>query len=374
MQIISADSHLDLGWLPPDTFTSRVSADWQERVPRIAETADGPRWVAGTAVLSGVSRVGSLGREYLAGVEERLDKIARTGLYDDGLNRPTNPEMRLRDQDLDGVAAEVIYGIFGVSMQLTDLELASVVNVAFNDWMAEFCATNPQRYIGLANLPLHEARAAAAELRRAVDLGFRGAVLDVNNSYRPIYHEDWFPLWAAAVELQIPLSFHATPKRRESPPLFDEPLGSKAIESTLSYACLASRGAMDYFGIIFGGALDVFPDLKVIIAESGIGWIPGYLENLDRTFENSYRTLGLKLKPSEYWQRQMYATFDHDPAGLAQLDLLGEDRVMFGSDYPHPGGVFPDSQQVVQNTMGALPETTRAKIIHDTAAQLYRIG
>src|SRR5262245_815655 len=112
MNAISADSHLDLGWLPADTFTSRVPRAWEERVPRVVQTEEGQRWVAGDTVLSGVGGVGTLGRPYEPGRWKRVDMMAATGLYSDGLHRPTNPDERITDQDRDGVSAEIIYGIF----------------------------------------------------------------------------------------------------------------------------------------------------------------------------------------------------------------------------------------------------------------------
>src|SRR5678815_731759 len=108
--IISADSHIDIGWLPADTFTSRVPAAWRDRAPRIVTTDTGEQqWVAGATMLSGVQAVGSRGRPYSPGRWQRADKMADTGLFTDGQCRPANPDARLLDQDRDGVAAEVLY-------------------------------------------------------------------------------------------------------------------------------------------------------------------------------------------------------------------------------------------------------------------------
>jgi uncharacterized protein len=372
MKVISADSHLDLGWLPRDAFTSRVPASWKDRVPRVVETPDGPQWTADGVPLGGVAGVGSLGRPYVEGKWRRADEMKQTGLYDDGLHRPANPEGRIQDQDRDGICAEVIYGIFGLTMQIDDIELASVINVTFNDWFADFCQSHPDRYIGLANLPGHDARAAAAELRRAIGLGFRGVVMDGKNGYRPLYHKDWYPLWAAAQELGVPISFHASHKRGEVGKIQGDPeRGDPRVDAALSQAGKPIASQSDYFGLIFGGTFDAFPDLQVVIAETGIGWIPTFLQRMDYVFDNEYRALGLKLRPSEYWHRQMYGTFESDLAGLRQLDLLGEDHVMFGSDYPHPNGLFPGSQRVIEATMSHLSDPVRSKVLHDNAVRVY---
>jgi predicted TIM-barrel fold metal-dependent hydrolase len=372
--VISADSHLDLGWLPGDTFTSRVPKAWRDRVPRIVDTGEGRQWVADGAVVSGVAGVGTYGRPYSKGRWYRGDRIAETGLYSDGLNRPADPELRLEDQDRDGISAEVIYGIFGIGVQIADLELVSVVDVTFNDWFAEFCAHAPDRLIGLANLPVHDAGAAAQELRRVAALGFRGVVFDVKNSYRPVYHEDWYPVWATAQEIGLPISFHTGSGRAEQGTVLDavwEPtVGDPLIELGLRRSHRGG-GTMDYFGIVLGGTLDAFPDLQIVLGEAGIGWIPTFLQTMDFHHENELHTLGLKMKPSEYWHRQMYATFEYDAVGLHQLDLLGDDRVMFASDYPHPSGVFPDSLATIDDITASLSDTARRNVVHDNAARVY---
>jgi len=376
--IISADSHLDLGWLPADTFTSRVPGPLRERAPRVVETDGGPTWVADGVVLSGVAGVGSRGRPYRPGRWQRADRMAATGLYSDGLFRPANPDERWRDQERDGVAGEVLYGLFGVSAAIRDDELAAAIDVAFNDWLVEFCAHDPRRYVGLACLPAHDARAAAQEISRTADMGLAGGVLDVKNGYRPLWHPDWDPVWAAAEECDYPISFHSSAKRVEGDGVqvmgtMAAPEGEAMVEAAIGMSLLQFHGSADYFAIIFGGALDRFASLKIVLGESGIGWIPSMLDRMDWQYDNEFRDLGLKLKPSEYWHRQMYATFQSDLVGMHLIDFLGDGHVMYASDYPHPDGTWPDSRTFVDQQMAHLSDATRQKILHDNAASLYRI-
>jgi predicted TIM-barrel fold metal-dependent hydrolase len=77
------------------------------------------------------------------------------------------------------------------------------------------------------------------------------------------------------------------------------------------------------------------------------------------------------MKPSEYWYRQMYATYQQDRTGIQLIKELGEDNIMWGSDFPHPDGVWPDSQTFIEEQLGHLPPTTRRKIVRDNAAKLY---
>ena len=123
--------------------------------------------------------------------------------------------------------------------------------------------------------------------------------------------------------------------------------------------------------IIYGGVLETYPNIRVVIGESGIGWIPYILDHMDLEWEDQFKDLTLTMKPSDYWRRQFKATYQSDKIGLRLLDVLGEETVMWGSDFPHPDGVWPDSQAFIKNELGDLPETTRNKIVCGNAAKLY---
>jgi len=120
-----------------------------------------------------------------------------------------------------------------------------------------------------------------------------------------------------------------------------------------------------------GPMLEAHPDIRVVFAESGIGWIPYVLERMDMEWEEQYKDLTLTMKPSDYWHRQCRATYQSDKIGIRLLDMLGEDNIMWGSDFPHPDGVWPDSQAFIENELGDLPEKTRNKIVCENAAKLY---
>jgi predicted TIM-barrel fold metal-dependent hydrolase len=126
--------------------------------------------------------------------------------------------------------------------------------------------------------------------------------------------------------------------------------------------------------LIYSGALERYPNLKVVIGEAGLGWIPYVLEHMDMEWEDQFKDLELKMKPSEYWYRQCYATYQTDRIGIKLLDELGVDNVMWGSDFPHPDGIWPDSQDYLKRELGHLDAATRRKIVRDNAAKLYRLA
>ena len=123
--------------------------------------------------------------------------------------------------------------------------------------------------------------------------------------------------------------------------------------------------------IIFGGVLEKFRDLHIVIGESGIGWIPYILEHMYLEWEDEFTDLTLTMKPSEYWHRQCRATYQSDKVGIRLLDVLGEDNIMWGSDYPHPDGVWPDSQDFIDRELAELTEAQRNKVVFENAAKLY---
>jgi predicted TIM-barrel fold metal-dependent hydrolase len=371
-RVISADCHIDLAWLPEDLFITNAPARWVERVPRVVGTSKGRAWEVSGRHLAYVGGIGSVGREFIPGQSHRVDRIAATGLYSDGKKgvfRPTTPDLRLQDQDRDGIRGEVLYGISGLANKLGEPQLITIVYEIYNQWLADFCRTHPQRFAGLACVPSHDAQLAAQETRRAAKLGLRGIEFPASSCAEPLWSPFWEPFWQAAEEGGLSISFHAgggTPKQSQG---HDAKVLKAAHASRLTQFQIVSAEFLS--AVIFGGALERHANLKIVLGESGLGWIPYVLERMDLEFDDQFSDLGLSLKPSEYWQRQMYATFQQDSVGIALLDRLGVDNVMWGSDYPHPDGVFPDSQEVLQQQLGRVSETERKKIVCDNAAQLY---
>src|SRR5688500_12344824 len=216
--VISADGHVDLIWLPPDLFTSNASAALKDRMPHVVEGPKGPEWVSAKGAKFGLMNgMGSAGREYVPGVIHRSDRMASTGLYDDGkkgIRRLTEPELRLRDQDRDGVQAEVLYGILGATGRMNDPEATVEVMRIYNDWLADFCSTHPDRFAGLASIPNHPIDAAISEVERVAK---RGAVrgLDIANSpdLLPLWDPPWNPLWDGIQACRLPLHLHTIGSR-----------------------------------------------------------------------------------------------------------------------------------------------------------------
>ena len=372
--IISADCHIDLIWLPPKLFTENATRSLKGRMPYVTDGPDGPVWVARNGAFFGLQNgMGSAGRNYVPGEIYRSDRMAAQGLYDDGKNgirRLTNPQLRIKDQNLDGVCGEVLYGILGAAERLGDPEAAIEMMRIYNEWLANFCSEYPDRFAGIASIPGNNMVSALEEIERVARRGVvKGLEVPSTTDAKPLYHEDWTPLWSAAADAKLPIHFHTVggPK-----PDFES---MEPLESRRAFAVFITgfqlNMAQKLMEVIYGGLLEAHPELIVVIGESGIGWIPYLLEHMDLEWEDQFKDLTLTMKPSEYWRRQCRATYQSDPVGIRLLDLLGEDNVMWGSDFPHPDGVWPDSQDFINRELRTLSKDTRRKITHDNAASLY---
>jgi predicted TIM-barrel fold metal-dependent hydrolase len=373
--VISADGHVDLIWLPPDLFTANCSAALKERMPHVVEGPKGPEWTSIKGAKFGLMNgMGSAGREYVPGVIHRSDRMASTGLFADGkkgIRRLTDPALRLQDQDRDGVQAEVIYGILGASGRLNDPEAATEVLRIYNDWLHDFCRTSPHRLIGLANIPNHDMDVAVAEAKRNAARGVRGFDVANKPDMTPLWDPFWEPLWRTAHETGIPVHFHTiggrSPDTSKMPPFVQRRAAAAHITSFQMH-----MGYM-LMSLIFSGAPERYPNLKVVIGEAGLGWIPYVLQHMDLEWEDQFKDLDLKMKPSDYWYRQFYATYQTDPVGIRLLDALGEDNVMWGSDYPHPDGIWPDSQEYLDRELEGVTKDVRRKVTRDNAMKVYRL-
>ena len=372
--VISADGHIDLPCLPGDLFVENAPAALRERMPRVVEGGSGRMWVTAEGEPMGLhGGMGSAGRRYEPGVIHRADRMAETGLYEDqarGVMRTTIPELRIKDQDRDGVVGEVIYGILGASARLEDPEVAASVMRIYNDFAAAFTRASPERFALIGCLPARSPEQAADELRRCASLGLRGGELPLRPDMRPLWREEWEPLWQAVHETGLPLHLHTVGGKRDLSWIEDRE--KHYLKWLATYLTSFQLGMADVLAaIVFGGALERYPDVRVVIGESGLGWIPYVLERMDYEWEDQFRGLELRMKPSEYWRRQMFATFQVDETGIALLDRIGIDNVMWGSDFPHPDGVWPDSHEFIERQLAHLPADTRRKLVYENAARLY---
>ena len=365
---ISADSHI---LEARDVFAGLVER-FGDRAPRVVRDEGKGDFIeipaTGTrlnAVIGGVGRLGIAGMSLDDPETHRIIALGYDGL------RPAlvNPMERLKDLDMDGVWGEVIYP--SLFMRLFGTPDAEVLTAAFrnyNDWLWEFCSAVPERLLGLALLPMGDPMAARQELERVIAAGYKGACIPCAAPGGTRYSDSIYDsVWATAEEAGIPISLH----------IFTQPNGAiTGLEQADAIASYASAPTVIQFtlsDLISGGVAHRFPALKFVAAEFNTGWIANWLERMDHSVYRSRQFVPeyLDMKPSEYWRRQFYATFEDDRPGMLTRDAIGVETLMWGSDFPHHDSVWPHSQEALDMVFEGIPDQVRQMTTVDNVSKLY---
>jgi predicted TIM-barrel fold metal-dependent hydrolase len=358
--VYSCDDHLDLYAVPPHVWDSRLARAEAARGPRVVTQDGRSMWVCEDRVLS------RSGMSTKSEVAKQLTAIGRAGIEDDGFRAGT-PELRLQDMDRDGLWVSVIYGPAALGLPIEDPALQRACFAAWNDWaVEEFNAVAPDRLCILAFLPGHSPEAAAAELERSAALGHRGAIIQVFDI--DLGDPGWDRLWAAAEHTGLPISFHLKGGAWSGLSYQMGKWQSAAFASILPLQLDEPLATM-----VFSGALERHPGLRLVLAESGIGWLPYFLTRMDLEWHALRDKLDYapSTPPSQLFRRQVMATFEEEELGPQLIPMLGADSCMWASDYPHTDSTFPNSRQAIDETLGALPEADRRKITATNCARLY---
>ena len=369
--IVSADSHV---MEPGDLWQQRLDRKYRDNGPRVNLTDSGVLLFSAPGVRPFPVAMGfGMG---LNG-QELYEHVSKAKSYDSAPAGGWDPIARLKDQDVDGVTAEVMYTTLGMPLfGMDDLELQMACFRVYNDFVSEYCSAAPQRLYGVCLVPLSDIGEAVKELQRCAKAGFRGAqIWGVPPAERPYFDTDYDPFWAAAQELRMPLSLHvATGKSfNEAPRNPEKPLPRMQMLMTRMNTIHDVQKSILQF--VFGGVFDRFPDLKIISAEHDAGWAAHMVHRMDRQYEKwaSGNEKTLKLHPSDYFRRNVSVTFQDDPVAGITAKFYGEDNFMWGSDYPHSDATWPHSRAAIARSMAGVPEDVARKITSSNAAKLYRM-
>src|SRR5216684_32199 len=372
MRVISADSHM---MEPPDLWQERLDNKYKDRAPRVIQGYEGKKGYF--FVVEGIKPFPVAGGFAAGNKPEDLPKAWEKG-YEGARPSGWDPVERIKDQDIDGVHAEVLYTTLGMTLfGLHDADMQRACFKAYNDWLAEFCSHDPNRLIGAALISLEDLGEGVKELERARRIGLKGAMIwGAPPRERPYTSKEYDPFWAAAQELEMPLSLHVItgkkpPKTKEE----REKIRSRNPDFTRGYMSLIHEVQRSLTDIIFGGVMMRFPKIRIVSAENDTGWIAHYMYRMDHAFEK-FGTLmhePLDMKPSEYVRRNMWATFQDDAIGPMLFKFFGADNFMWASDFPHTDSTWPNSLKVIEQSFEGVPEEVTRKIICDNAAKLYHI-
>jgi uncharacterized protein len=380
--IVDADSH----WSePPDLFTSRAPAEFRDRVPRV-ELVDGQRmWVFDGHPVGRFSAAGVVGRD---GHKESAHKALREWSIDEVHVGAYDPKVRLGVLDECGIDAQIIFpstiGLGGQDLGLVDDEaLCRLAVEIYNDGMAEIQADSGNRLLPLPLMPAWSVDTCVAEARRVAALGARGVNMtsDPQDLGAPdLASRAWDPLWEACTELGLPVHFHigASVTGMSFYQRYAWPSHPENTKLALGGTLLFIGNARVVSNLILSGMFDRHPDLQMVSVESGVGWIPFILEALDYEMaENAPQEFSqLGKLPSEYFRSNLYATFwfENNRNKLPDLiEAVGEDRILFETDFPHPTCLYPTPLDSVAAKMATLSPEASRKIMGENARKLYRL-
>jgi predicted TIM-barrel fold metal-dependent hydrolase len=369
--IVDADAHV---YEPPDVWQARVPARLRERAPKVSSTDEGDVWSFDDgARLRPVGLMAAAGASYLDFRPSGLTYAAmRPGFFE--------PAARLADMDADGIHAQILYPsvceegarMFG---DARELQLACVR--AYNEWLLDFCSGGRGRLFGHAVIPATGVGDAVAELEWALRAGYRGVLISTfpNGGVEPTADDD--PFWARAQEAGLPValhigSFHA-----------DGPVARRRFEplAVLPRAATSKAGANTVplvARMIFSGMFERFPDLRALLVEANIGWIPAMLEQSDdmflryRWFTNT--SARLPTLPSRVFHRNLWATFMIDTVGIELRHRLNLEHLMWSTDYPHTGTDWPNSRVTIARLFRGLPRDEVQKMLHTNCKTLYGLA
>jgi predicted TIM-barrel fold metal-dependent hydrolase len=299
---------------------------------------------------------------------------ARTMSWDEIVPGGYDPHVRVKDMDLEGIEVAFFYPTLWLLYgDLNDPKLAAAACRAYNNWMADFCKPYPERFFGVAPLPLQDVDEAVKEMRRVVkDLGMR-AVFIRPNPYngRRLNDPAYDPFWREAQELNIPVAIHGS-FGTKMPTLGQERYKDPFFFHMVCHPWEQQGACMD---VVCGGVLSKFPKLKVAFLESGVGWIGHWLDRMDGHFEKmGHYVPWLKRRPSELFREQCFISMDPDEHTLKVVVEMGlEDCIVWGSDYPHFDCTFPGVVDEVKEACAPLAPRAQQKIIGENTRRLYNL-
>lgn len=288
-----------------------------------------------------------------------------------------DPAKRVAEMATDGVSAEVLYPSLNMDQfGIKDPALQESCFRIYNDWLADFCIHDSKRMFGISPVSLYNIDTAVKEAHRYKKLGMRGLMIwQVPPDELSFATKHYEKFWAAAEELEMPVSMHVNTGAPYAVGSADK-WGRDLVQRLTKLVSIKSLHVQNtLIQIICSGVLARFPGLKIVLVENEMSWLPFFLWQLDRYYSRTgeFDNPGMTMLPSEYFQRQIYATFFNDPPSKFILGNWGTDNCMWSNDFPHKNSTWPNSRSVLSRDLGALSDATRAKLVFENVKKLYKL-
>ena len=384
-RLMSSDGHLEV---PPEHWVHRVPEKYRDRAPKTIVLPGG----GDALVIEGMPPREANFLDLRAG--RATGQWPPFGLRVEDAAGVGPPEKRIREQDEDGLDAEVLFPaqVAGPSMwrNIKDDDAYKAMIRGYNDWLGkDYCPADPDRLIGMGIIPWTNVDDAVAELKHIAKLGLKGVVLGSfpNGKSYPMPEDDKF--WATALDMGMPLTVHVTFDRsgpRESEPTFrypkEDPETMKKIRRPLLewVTNFGLRPAVGITQMVFSGVFDRFPDLRMFFAETRLGWVPFWLEHADLWYQRhigwAEEELGfkpLKRLPSEYVRDHIMFSVQYERVAVELRHHIGVDHIMFATDFPHIECEWPDTKPIVEDIYANVPEDEKYKMWAGNAVKYFNL-
>jgi predicted TIM-barrel fold metal-dependent hydrolase len=378
--VADVDSHIIE---PADLWTSRVPSKWGDLVPhvRFHERRQEDYWYVGDRKLYGAGAFAQ------AGWPEFPPSHPRT--LDQAVPAAVDPEARLAYMEEMGIYYQVLYpNIVGFHSHvfLTEMpqELATECVRAYNDWLTEFCSTDARRLIPMTMLPFWDIDASVAEMRRCHEMGHKGVLFAARYDkvgLPRLVDDHWEPLLGQAQEMGLSMNFHVG-FLASSDDLKGAVDQSKKLDFTRESSLVLLGNAQNVAEVVLSGVCHRYPDLKFVSVENGAGWLPFLAESMDWQWLNvgAHKDYPDRLLPSEYMKRQIYGMYWFEQASVRSVIDQLADNLMFETDFPHatslspgPASESPSPREVIERSLGGLPDDIIGKVLQHTATELYHL-
>jgi predicted TIM-barrel fold metal-dependent hydrolase len=365
--LISVDDHLVE---PPHLFDGRLARRFVDRAPKVIQTPEGDDvWSYNNTIIPNIGLNAVAGRpreEY--GIEPTSYQEMRPGCYD--------VTERVKDMNAGGMLASMCFPsfpsfsgrVFGAS---PDKDLALAVLQAYNDWhIDEWCGSAPGRFIPMAITPLWDAALCAAEIRRVAAKGCHSISFTENPAtlgFDSFHNPSWDPVWEAVCENEVVVSIHLGSSGQLTVTAPDAPVD---VTITLQPMNICQAAA----DILWSRVLKTFPDIKFALSEGGIGWIPYFLDRLDRTYEMHHLWTGQEFgdrMPSDVFRHHFLTCFISDPIGVGLRHEIGLDNIAWECDYPHSDSSWPNAPEEVAAVLVGAPDSEINQITFENACRWY---
>ncbi|MEE9248422.1 MAG: amidohydrolase family protein [Dehalococcoidia bacterium] len=372
--VIDADSHI---LEPLDLWQRYLEPKYQDRAMRIEKDSQGwEQWIINGKPYS--YRHGIFGDMGAIGQDLKRYFTPGQATYEEGRQLSPggcDPHERIKVLDQEGIDTVLLYPSLGITWEggCDDAELADAYCRAYNNWLIEWCGAYPERLISVAHISLMDPRLGAEELKRAVKAGAKGAMVRAYPSGdRPFGHPDNDVFWATAQDLDIPVALHiGGAKKLAGSEIADTRMGHNTWWNYVMFMTELQTGITS---IMNGAVLERFPRLKIVLLESGCGWIAYWLSRMDDTFDHTGFSTPLKQHPSEYFKRQCFITMDADEELAPDtIRRVGAQSFMWAADYPHSDGHW-NAAQSVRSVLKDLSQEDQAKVLGDNAIQAYHLA